>query len=258
MTSGGTQANEGRVPGSRTSPVLEVIALGPADAAAAEAGGADRVELVASIEADGLSPEPELVASVRRRTPIPLRVMLRTNDGFTTTPAELARLRALATEYAEAGADGFVLGFLTPTLEIDLAATRVLVKGLADRPWTFHRAVDHTLDMDRAWQDLRDLPGLSSVLTAGSARGVEEGVDDLVQRARTDPYAAGRIMAGGGLHASHVPWLAQAGVRAFHVGRAVRPDRSWKAYVDPAYVRAWRTLVDDEVARAMDVTDTSR
>ncbi len=252
MTIRGTHGNAG-LPAPPASPILEVIALGPADAAAAEAGGADRIEVVAEMDADGLSPEPELVASIRRRTSIPMRVMLRAEDGFTTTPAELTRLGGLAREYADAGAEGFVLGFLTPTLEVDVAATRLLVDALDGRPWTFHRAIDHALDGDKGWWDLRGLPGLTSVLTAGSVRGVDAGGEDLIRRARTDPYAGSRIMAGGGLRAEHVPWLAQAGIRAFHVGSAVRPGRSWKAYVDPSYVRSWRSLVDDEVARARDV-----
>ena len=96
---------------------------------------------------------------------------------------------------------------------------------------------------------LRRLPGLDSVLTAGSPRGVSEGLDDLVQRARADRFARTVIMAGGGLPPEHVPWLARAGVRAFHLaGR--RPRGSWKAYVDADLVRTWRTLIDDAVGRA--------
>jgi copper homeostasis protein len=256
MTTDGTHGNAGLRSGPGTPPLLEIIAMGPADAAAAEAGGADRIEVVTSMDADGLSPEPAVVESIRRRTSIPMRVMLRINDGFTTTPAELARLRVLATDYAHAGAEGFVLGFLTPTLEIDLAATMVLVEVLGDLPWTFHRAVDNALDTDKAWWDLRGLPGLSQVLTAGSVRGVESGAEELIHRARSDPFAASHIMAGGGLQAEYVPWLAQAGIRAFHVGSAARPSGSWKAYVDAGYVRTWRTLIDDEVARALDVPGT--
>ncbi len=253
MTTRGTHGNSGQPPGPGTPPLLEVIAMGPADAAAAEAGGADRIEVVTSMDADGLSPEPALVESIRRRTSIPMRVMLRVNDGFTTTPAELARLRVLATDYASAGAEGFVLGFLTPTLEVDIAATMLLVEALGDLPWTFHRAVDHALDVEKAWWDLRDLPGLTHVLTAGSVRGVDAGAEDLIRLARADSFAANRIMAGGGLRAEFVPWLAQAGIRSFHVGTAARPSGSWKAYVDAGYVRTWRTLIDDEVARALDV-----
>lgn len=234
-----------------TRALLEIIALGPPDATAAQSGGADRLEVVASMDADGLSPEPRVIAAIRRETDLPLRVMLRTSEGFTTSPSELNRLALVAEEYAEAGADGYVLGFLTPTLEIDLDATRSLAERLPELPWTYHRAVDHALDADQAWRSLRELRkyGMDTVLTAGSVRGVGTGVDDLVERARTDQIAADLIMAGGGLRAEHVPWLVQAGVRSFHVGSAARPDGSWKAYVDAAYVRSWKTLLDEEVAR---------
>ena len=110
--------------------------------------------------------------------------------------------------------------------------------------WTFSRAVDACISVDRAWRELRRLPGLDAVLTAGSPRGVAEGLDELVARAESDPFARSVIMAGGGLLPEHVPWLTRAGVRAFQVGAAVRPLGSTKAYVDPDLVRTWRRLVD--------------
>jgi copper homeostasis protein len=177
--------------------------------------------------------------------------MLRANDGFSTSGSELTRLQGAAHQLAEAGADGFVLGFLGPTVEIDVDATLALADETGSLPWTFHRAIDHALDYDRAWQRLRMMPRLDTVLTAGSARGVPAGLDDLCRRASDDAEVARLMMAGGGLAADHVPWLARAGVRKFHVGSRVRPSGSWKAYVDASMVRSWRTLVDDAVAAAL-------
>ena len=255
MTAPGSNANREPIPDSRA--LLEIIALGPADAEAAEEGGADRLEVCEAMDQDGLAPDPKTVAAIRRRCTLPIRVMLRLSDGFTTSPPELGRLAALAKQYADAGADGFVLGFLSLSTEVDLIATSSLLNGIhhatgRQLPWTFHRAIDHALEADLAWNVVRDLPGLDAVLTAGSVRGVESGLDELVRRGRTGTDAR-LVLAGGGLRAEHVPWLAQAGIRAFHVGSSVRPDGSWKAYVDAKYVRAWRTLVDEEVARAADV-----
>ena len=78
---------------------------------------------------------------------------------------------------------------------------------------------------------------------------MDVGYDDLLATAASDPLIAARLMPGGGLAAEHVPWLVREGVRAFHVGRQVRPGGSAKAYVDAGYVRSWRTLVDDAMAR---------
>ncbi|HEY9408122.1 MAG TPA: copper homeostasis protein CutC [Jiangellaceae bacterium] len=232
-------------------PILELIALGPGDAAGAVDGGADRLEVVADMDADGLTPAVDTVRELKGECDLPLRVMLRANDGFSTSGSELTRLQGAAHQLAEAGADGFVLGFLGPTVEIDVDATVALVDELGGRPWTFHRAVDHALDHDRAWNVLPELPGIDSVLTAGSPRGVAAGLDDLCSRAANSQVAADLIMAGGGLVADHVPWLARAGVRKFHVGSRVRPGGSWRAYIDTELVRSWRTLVDDAVAAAL-------
>jgi copper homeostasis protein len=228
--------------------LLEVVVRHAADAERAEAGGADRVHLLAGTEEDARSPEPALVGQVRRRTTRPVRVTVRLREGFSTDGGELARLQGLVSAYRQAGADGVVIGFLNAHTEIDLPVVSALV-GQADFGWTFDRAVDACISSDRAWRELRRLPGLDAVLTAGSPRGATEGLDDLVHRARTDDFARSVIMAGGGLLPEHVPWLARAGIRAFQVGAAVRPQGSAKAYVDPDLVRTWRTLVDHAVRR---------
>ncbi len=231
--------------------LLEVIALGPGDVAGAQEGGADRLELVSDIDAGGLTPAVETLRAVKRESDIPVRVMLRANDGFATTGSELSRLKGAAQLLAAAGADGFVLGFLGPTSEIDVDVTLELIGELGDLPWTHHRAIDNALDYDRAWQAIRGLPGMDTVLTAGSARGVASGLDELCRRVADDAVVADLAMAGGKLAPDHVPWLSRAGVRKFHVGSGVRPAGSWKAYVDAAMVRSWRTLVDDAVEAAV-------
>lgn len=236
------------------SGLLEVIALHPADAERAEAGGADRIELCGTLDEGGMSPTPALVSQVRAATSIQVRVMVRLRVGFSTDGGEAVRLRGLMSSYADAGADGMVLGFLNGLGEVDLEVVNELVQDGA-WPWTFHRAIDSCLYLDRGWAALATLPRLDQVLTAGSARGVEHGLDDLVNRARANPWAASVMMAGGGLQPDHVPWLARAGVRAFHIGSPARPGGSYKAYVDEALVHSWRNLVDAEV-RHHPVPDT--
>jgi copper homeostasis protein len=228
--------------------LLEVVVRHAADAERAEAGGADRLHLLAGTEEDPRSPEPALVGQVRRSTTKPIRVTVRMREGFSTDGGELTRLQGLVSAYRQVGADGVVIGFLNAHTEVDVPVISALV-GQADFGWTFDRAVDACISVDRAWRELRRLPGLDAVLTAGSPRGVTEGLDDLVHRAQTDDFARSVIMAGGGLLPEHVPWLARAGVRAFQVGAAVRPLGSAKAYVDPDLVRTWRTLVDHAVRR---------
>jgi copper homeostasis protein len=233
------------------APLLQVVVVQPGDCAGAAAGGADRLELVAHPERGGLTPELATIDSVRAATDLPLRVRLRLRDDWTSTGGELSRLVGLARTLTDAGIDGFSFGFVAPDLDVDLSLTEALADGLEGTPWVFHRAFDQVLNRVRAYRDLVGLPGLDGILTAGSARGVEHGLDELCREVTRDPAVAGLVIAGGGLRPEDVPWLARAGVRGFHVGQSVRPGGSPKAYVDAGLVRSWRTLVDDAVAAAL-------
>ncbi|MER6944734.1 copper homeostasis protein CutC [Nonomuraea sp. NPDC000554] len=223
-----------------TGSLLEVIALNVRDAVAAEQGGADRLEVVADMAADGLTPAPETVAAIAAECPLPQMVMLRCDAGFASDADVLERLRRDAKALAQAGAAGFVFGFLDSAGAVDLAATEALIHAVSPLPWTFHRAVDHAADVQASWRAVRLLPNLATVLTAGSPTGVGDGLDVLKGRAVAGDGSI--ILAGGGLRPSHVPALLDYGIRAFHVGSAVR--QSWSEPVEWRMVRQWRALVD--------------
>jgi copper homeostasis protein len=230
------------------------VVLHPRDAEAATAGEADRLLVLASPELGGRSPEPAGVSAVLHETDLPVRVLLRVDDDLGATPATFERLVGLARDYLTLGAEGVSFGFLDRDLEVDRATSAALAHELAGTPWTFHRGFDSTLDAGRAWRDVRDLPGLDAVVSAGSTRGFAAGADELLRRCSADPEAAGLLLAAGGLTAEHVPWLIRTGVRQFGLGEEARPDGSWtKAYVDPDFVRAWRMLLDDAQNRALGV-----
>ena len=237
---------------SRTmsEPLLEVTVLHPRDVTGAQEGGADRLHLVAPGPEAALSPEPGVVSSVCRETELPVFVLLRLNDSWTTTGGELTRLVGLAEDYLGCGAAGVSFGFLDADLEIDTEVCTHLASSLPGVPWTFHRAVDATLDPRRSWRRLVGLPGLVAVRSAGSPQGLTVGYDDLLATASSDPAVAGLLMPGGGLLAEHVPWFVRAGVSRFHLGRQVRPGASYKSYVDAGHVRSWRLLLDSAVERA--------
>ncbi|WP_411107921.1 copper homeostasis protein CutC [Streptomyces sp. c-19] len=223
--------------------VLEVIALDEEDAVAAQTGGADRLELVTDMAADGLSPSTASFAAIRAAVDIPLRVMLRLADGFAAGDADALVRRA--EELRAAGATEFVLGFLTPDGEPDLVAVERLVTVLDGARWTFHRAIDRAADRDGLRKRLADLPGLDTYLTAGAATGVDDGLATLkAEAARAgEPGYEARILVGGGLRLDHLPELRAAGLDAFHIGGAARPQ-GWAAPVSAEAVRTWREAVD--------------
>lgn len=209
--------------------MLEVIVLDALDAKNAQAGGADRVELVRDMARGGLTPSVELFESVREATDLPIRVMLRSHDGYAFHERVLQDARALRA----AGASEFVFGFLSAGV-IDLPAMGAVMREVGAAPWTFHRAIDHALDRAEAWTALEGLSNVDTVLTSGGPGGHTQ----LIAEAGRLP----RVMAGGGLREDHVPFLKAGGVTAFHVGTAAR--RSWDQPVDVALVQRLRAKLD--------------
>ncbi|WP_371679601.1 copper homeostasis protein CutC [Streptomyces sp. NBC_01276] len=232
-------------------PVLEVVVTSVEEAVAAVAGGANRLEVATDMAADGMTPDLADFRRVRDSVSVPLRVMLRDHGGFRA--ADPDRLREAASALRAAGADAFVLGFLTPGGTLDLPAVTSVLSAVPGCRWTFHRAMDHAADRAAVRRALRGLPGLDTVLTAGSVTGVADGLDVLLsESAVLDPDGPGTgtgtgtgvcVMAGGGLLPRHVPALRAHGVDAFHVGTSVRHG-GWGTPVDPAAVSRWRRLVE--------------
>jgi copper homeostasis protein len=202
--------------------VLEVIVTSLQEAEAAERGGADRLEVVRDLPAGGLTPSLALVRQIRRSTSIPMRVMLREHDHYAAEEAkEFENLAAAALQFAEAGIDGVVLGFIS-NQRVDIENTTALLSELKNIKATFHHAFDTAEDALRAIDDVKKCPGIDRILTTGGPGNWEDKAKRL---ARYQEMASPgiTILAGGGLDSSAIQLLLErTPVREFHVGRAAR------------------------------------
>jgi copper homeostasis protein len=242
----------GQAAGSAESAHLDVVVLHARDAEAATTGGADRLLLGTEPEEGYYSPEPAAVSAVVRETDLPVYVVLRTREEPQAIPRS-GRLVDLGARFLELGARGLAFGFLDRDLEIDRQGCTEMCVELGGVPWLFH-GFDEALDAEHAWRDVRGLPGLESVISAGSTRGLTHGADELIARATRDPRVAELLLAGGGLTPELVPWLVRAGVRRFAIGSSARTGGSWtRASVDVDHVRSWRMLLDDALSRALGI-----
>jgi copper homeostasis protein len=203
------------------SPVLlEVIVQSVADARAAEMGGADRLEVVRDITRDGLTPSVDVVRAIQSETRLPLRVMVRDSDSFTTTGAdEILSLQRAFAAFAELGVDGAVTGFARSG-QLDLETTLAVLSAAPPLRVTFHRAFDSLIDPDRTIDILKTVPQVDRILTSG-------GTGDWNARcARLAAFAARAgskltILPGGGVDEGGLRALAATpSIREAHVGRA--------------------------------------
>ncbi len=175
-------------------------------AIAAEAGGADRLELNVALELDGLTPSMGLYQQVRAACNLPIIVMIRPRgNGFVYSDTEFATMLADIDPFVAAGADGFAIGFLTEKFEVDTARMKTAIAHMDGRECVFHRAFDITPDMYEALEALIEC-GVHRVLTSAQARTAPEGSVGLKQLIE---QAAGRIeiLPGAGIKPGNVAQL---------------------------------------------------
>jgi copper homeostasis protein len=231
------------------------ICVGDVESAiAAEAGGADRVELCDNLAAGGTTPSIGTIAETCHWLSIPVHVLIRPRAGdFLYSLRELAVMRRDVEAAKALGAAGVVLGVLDDRGEIDGDQTAALIELARPLSVTFHKAIDRVRDPIATLDRLIGLQ-VDRVLSSGGRASAIEGAGTLgamVER------AAGRIavMAGGRLAAGQIDDLLRtSGVRELHVGSAAaRPVAGCESSVSsgddlPAWNRTDASLVRALVA----------
>jgi len=196
-------------------PLLEVCVDDAAGLAAAVAGGADRIELCASLEMGGVTPSAGLMAEASRLE-IPVVALIRPRSGgFVYAAAEERAMCGDVERAAALGLAGVAIGALTGAGGLDLALLERLAAHAAGLQLTLHRAFDLVRDPAEALEQAIAL-GFKRVLTSGGAVHAPDGaarLAALVARSR------GRIaiLAGSGIRPDNVATLlAATGVPEVH------------------------------------------
>jgi len=207
---------------------LELAVQDPAGAVIAADVGARRIELCSALGATGgITPSAALIeaaldaaAVVPSSDDVPIlevHVLVRPRPGgFVYSPAEIDLMVREVTRSVDAGADGVVVGALTPSGTVDEARMRDLVDAAIGAEVTFHRALDVVADPIAALDTLAEL-GVTRVLTSGGAARASEGLERLAALVEHSAEVGIEIMAGGGVTASDIPALLRVGVDAVHL-----------------------------------------
>ncbi|HWC20109.1 MAG TPA: copper homeostasis protein CutC [Terriglobales bacterium] len=198
--------------------LVEIASHCVQSALAAQAGRADRVELLSNPMEGGVTPSEGLIAVVRERISIDLHVMIRPRGGdFCYSGAELETMLHDIETAKRLGANAVVLGAVTQDGQVDVERTRELVAAARPMSVTFHRAIDVCNDLPTALNDVISC-GVDRVLTSGGAATALEGTDSLASLVRLADHRI-TVIAAGHVRAENVAGIVRrSGVGEIHAG----------------------------------------
>lgn len=200
--------------------ILEVCVDSYGSAMAAIAGGADRLELCSALAVGGLTPSPALLPQIRQVSSIPIRCLMRPRGGdFLYTPEEIRQMAMEMELLRQAGADGFVIGCLTPEGDLDPDAMQPLLKAAEGAGLTLHRCIDVSRDPLQTYLDAAAL-GIDTVLTSGGAGNCLAGKETIGQLLQLrDAKNGPEVLIGAGVNAKVIETFCKEfpGARTFHM-----------------------------------------
>lgn len=200
--------------------LLEVCVDSLASARAAIDGGADRLELCSALLAGGLTPYMVLLEQIRQESEIPIRCLMRPRAGdFLYREDELEQMALQIRALKAVGANGFVIGCLTPDGQLDNDAMKPLIEAADGMGLTLHRAIDVSRDPVETYLQAKAL-GIDTVLTSGAAASCLLCMDTIGQFLKLrDEMGGPEVLIGAGVNAGVIGQFRSKypQARAFHM-----------------------------------------
>ena len=180
--------------------ILECCVDRLASAINGEKGGANRFELCANLVIGGTTPSLTLFRQVRKHTNLPVHVLIRNRFGdFCYNDDEIEEMCDSIKAFADEGADGVVVGALTPEGDLDEKALRKFAKSAGKAKVVLHRAFDMCREPFAALSKAKEL-GIDTILTSGQKGNCVDGsplIKELINKAGKDI----NILIGAGVSA---------------------------------------------------------
>lgn len=197
-------------------PILEVCCGSIESALAAQAGGADRIELCDNLVQGGTTPSFGTIELTRELLNIPIHVLIRPREGdFHYSLNELEVMKRDILTCREMGIDGVVFGFLSKDGRINEELLVSFLEMARPLSVTFHRAFDVCRDPREGLEVLMN-HGVDRLLTSGQKDSVCDAaplIRELINQ------AAGQmvIMPGAGLTELNIrAFSGEVGASEYH------------------------------------------
>src|SRR5690554_2668677 len=206
--------------------MIEIIATNADEAKIIEKLRADRVELVTAFSEGGLTPSYGIIESTVKAVNIPVNVMIRPQPvSFVYSLEEVKVMKKDIQVVKSLGANGVVLGILTPDKKINEELLAELIAECTGLEVTFHKAIDHVPNLVKAVTTLAKYKQITNILTAGGLNNITNNIQRIKEMIAVKKDL--KIMLGGGLNFENIKTLiTETKADAYHFGTAIRYNNS--------------------------------
>lgn len=203
---------------------LEACVESLAEAKLAQDRGAQQIELCANLTVGGTTPDRALILKAKNELDLKIKVMIRPRGGnFIYSIEEIEQMKQSILYCQSVGIDGVVFGILWEDGSLNLDQTLILSRLASPMEVTIHRAIDETPDILVAVRQLKEIPSVHCVLSAGQAESALQGAATLRSMV-TEAADQLIIIPGGGVRQDNVQELhAHVGSTIYHGTQIVGP-----------------------------------
>lgn len=200
---------------------LEIACFDLKSALIAAQSPANRIEFCAELNEGGTTPNTEEYLVLKKVCKIPIYIMIRPRGGnFVYSNQEINQMIESIKKFNALGADGFVFGVLKDDGHIDIDNCQKLVATCEGKPCSFHRAIDHTPDIEESVEKVIKL-GFSTILTSGNSNAALEGLMVLKNLQKQFGHQID-IMPGGGIRSSNIGEIAKTVQAPYYHSSAIK------------------------------------
>ena len=178
--------------------IKEVCVDSLEDAINAEKNGANRIELCARLDLDGLTPPRKLIKEAHHALIIPIRVMIRPkHPSFIYTDEEILKMIEEIKYCKELGVDGVVFGCLDKNSNFNMKQIKLL--SIVAKPLNviIHKSIDFTNSVIDSLELLIRNKDINGVLSSGGQRFAKDSIKTLKKMLDLAPDSFEIISAGG-------------------------------------------------------------
>ena len=171
------------------------------DAVNAEEKGANRIELCARLDLDGLTPSKKLINKVFSNLNIPIRVMIRPkHPSFIYSDRDIQRMIEDINFCKKLGVDGIVLGCLNEDSNFNMKQINFLSEIAKPLNVIIHKAIDNTDSVLNSLLLLLKNKNINGILTSGGKTFAIDAIENLKKMLDLAPDNFEIISAGGITH----------------------------------------------------------